>query len=96
MSRFRTSRTRAVGQVSPTPQTTSRTESPYRALSESDWWSSESGRVESVRVVPAKARYVVTLEAPDSGDRAIRRLRAFLKLALRGFGLRAIDIRQEQ
>lgn len=42
-------------------------------------------------------RYVVTLEAGD-GDRLGRspktRIKGILKIALRGFGLRCIDLRQ--
>lgn len=39
-----------------------------------------------------KARYTLTLQAPDSGDSAIRRLRAALKCLLRAFGLRCIRV----
>ena len=38
----------------------------------------------------AKARFALVLQAPDSGDAAIRRLRAFLKMALRAYGLRCV------
>ncbi len=40
-----------------------------------------SGGVQGVPEKPGKARYTLTVETPDAGARAIRRLRALLKVA---------------
>src|SRR5882672_205012 len=45
---------------------------------------------------PKPERYIVTFEAKvDIGRPAIIRLRALLKLALRGFGMRCVELRSE-
>jgi len=96
MGRCRTSRTEAVGQdQSDRTGVWSRTGAfirPCPSDSTSLAYPANLPQGEVVRHLPSRSQFALVIQAPDSGDAAIRRLRAFLKMALRSFGLRCVRV----